>query len=60
MALLSWTWWAESVLSVGLALAVLMMFPSISLPRELDPQGALRQVVASKLPSARLRQHWMH
>lgn len=60
MSLLSWTWWAESVLSVGLALAVMMMFPSISLPRELDPQGALRQVVASKLPSARLRQHWMH
>ena len=60
MALLSWTWWAESALSAGLAMAILVWFPDLSLPQALDQQGDLRRQVAAKLPNSSLRRRWMH
>ena len=60
MALLPWTWWVESSLSVGLAMAVLLWFPNLSLPHALDQQGDLRRGVAAKLPTSGLRRRWRH
>ena len=60
MALLAWTWWAESALSAGLAMAILVWFPALSLPQALDQQGDLRRQVAAKLPNSSLRRRWMH
>ena len=60
MAMLAWTWWAESTLSAGLAMAILLWFPDLSLPQALDQQGDLRRQVAAKLPNSSLRRRWMH
>ena len=60
MAMLAWTWWAESALSAGLAIAILVWFPDLSLPQALDQQGDLRRQVAAKLPNSSLRRRWMH
>ena len=60
MAVFSWVWWAESALSAGLAMAVLLWFPNLSLPQALDQQGDLRRLVAAKLPASGLRRRWMH
>ena len=60
MAALSWVWWAESTLSAGLAIAVLVWFPNLSLPQALDRQGDLRRLVGAKLPTDGLRRRWMH
>ena len=60
MAMLAWTWWAESALSAGLAMAILLWFPDLSLPQALDQQGDLRRQIAAKLPNSSLRRRWMH
>ena len=60
MAALSWVWWVESALSAGLAMAILVWFPELSLPQALDQEGDLRRQVAAKLPNSSLRRRWMH
>jgi hypothetical protein len=58
MLTLTCSWWMEALLSTGLALTAMAVWPSLTLPRDVDPDGKLRAVLASNMPLPFLQKRW--
>ena len=58
MVLLTSAWWLETLLSAGLALTAMAGWPSLTLPRDVDPDGKLRAQLASNMPLSFLQKRW--
>ena len=58
MVMLTSPWWMEALLSAGLALTAMAVWPSLTLPRDVDPEGKLRAKLATKMPLPFLQKRW--
>jgi hypothetical protein len=58
MLVLTYPWWMEALFSAGLALTAMALWPSLTLPRDVDPDGKLRAQLATKMPLPFLQKRW--
>jgi PST family polysaccharide transporter len=54
----SLAWLASTACAVSMALCAALVFPGLTVPKSVDPDGALRLWVAGRLPLPGLRSRW--